>query len=73
MRYDREYYSHLNEKNTLAKDVLHKKLSGVCAGVARHYGLPRWGVRAGAVVGFFMFPLAMIIAYLAATFLLDNK
>ena len=69
MSFDREYSVH----KTLTKDLVHKKLSGVCGGIARHYNLPRLAVRVGAIVALLMFPVATGVAYLVATLLITNK
>ncbi|ARD44715.1 PspC domain-containing protein [Colwellia sp. PAMC 21821] len=69
MSFDREYSVH----KTLTKDLVHKKLSGVCGGIARHYNLPRLAVRVGAIVALLMFPVATGVAYLVATLLIPNK
>jgi phage shock protein PspC (stress-responsive transcriptional regulator) len=69
MSYDREYSVH----KTLTKDLAHKKLSGVCGGLARHYNLPRLAVRVGAIAALLMFPVATGVAYIVATLLIPNK
>ncbi|MBU2882724.1 PspC domain-containing protein [Psychrosphaera sp. B3R10] len=57
----------------LAKDYLNRKLSGVCAGIAAHYGQPTWLVRA-ATIGFgLFFPAAAIFGYLLAVILMPTK
>jgi len=68
MNYDRNY----SVNKTLAKDMAHKKLSGVCAGIARHYQVPRLLVRAGAIVALISFPVATGVAYLVASLLMPN-
>lgn len=66
----------LNQKysinNPLAKDVTHKKLTGVCGGIANHYNVPRIAVRVGAIVALLMFPVATGVAYLVATLLMPT-
>ena len=69
MNFDREYCVN----KTLAKDMVHKKLSGVCGGIAKHYNLPRVAVRVGAIVSLLMFPVATGVAYLVATLLMPTK
>jgi phage shock protein C len=69
MSFNREY----SVKKTLTKDVVHKKLSGVCGGIAKFYKLPRIAVRAGAIVSLLMFPLATAVAYLVATMLIPSR
>ncbi|UUO24213.1 PspC domain-containing protein [Colwellia sp. M166] len=69
MSFDREY----SVNKTLTKDMVHKKLSGVCGGIAKHYNLPRIAVRVGAIVALLMFPVATGVAYLVATLLMPTK
>ncbi|MGB1201505.1 PspC domain-containing protein [Cognaticolwellia aestuarii] len=69
MSFDREY----SVNKTLTKDMVHKKLSGVCGGIAKHYNLPRVAVRVGAIVSLLMFPVATGVAYLVATLLMPTK
>lgn len=61
------------DSSRLYKDNLRKKVTGVCAGVAKHFGLEPWMVRLGAVVAFLMFPMPLVIAYIAATLLLPSR
>lgn len=60
-------------KRTLSKDYANRKLSGVCAGIATHYDLPTWGVRAGAIVLGLTFTGAAVIGYLLATVILPTR
>ncbi len=69
MSFNREY----SVNKTLTKDLVHKKLSGVCGGIAKHYNLPRIVVRVGAIVALLVFPVATGVAYLVATLLIPNK
>jgi len=69
MSYERSY----SVNKTLAKDVLNKKLSGVCAGIAKHYQVPRLAVRAGAIVALITFPVATGVAYVVASLLMANR
>ncbi|WP_068544253.1 PspC domain-containing protein [Thalassotalea crassostreae] len=57
----------------LRKDLVHKKISGVCAGIARHFDLPTFGVRAATVVLGFMMPVATVVAYFVAALLMPNR
>lgn len=68
MSYQREY----SVKKTLTKDVVHKKLSGVCAGIAKYYDLPRIAVRIAAIGALLLFPLASGVAYVVAAILLPT-
>tara|TARA_R110001583_G_scaffold12458_4_gene55342 strand:- start:466 stop:678 length:213 start_codon:yes stop_codon:yes gene_type:complete len=69
MDFNREY----SVNRTLAKDGIHKKLSGVCGGIANYYNMPRLAVRAGAIVALLMFPVATGVAYLVASILMPSK
>ena len=64
--------SYLTSKQ-LTKDVLHKKVSGVCAGIARYYQWPRWGIRLAAILALLTFPVATGVAYLVAAMLLPTR
>lgn len=57
----------------LAKDLVHKKVSGVCAGIARHFDVPRLVVRAGVVIAGLMMPMVTVVAYIVAALLMPNR
>jgi len=69
MRYQEEIV--INKR--LYKDQVHKKLSGVCGGLAKYYGLPRFGVRIAAIAALFVFPVAVGVAYVVAALLIPNR
>lgn len=69
MRYEKEYS--INRR--LAKDSTHKKLTGVCAGIAKHYDLPRLAVRIAAIAALIMIPVATGVAYVVASVLLPES
>lgn len=69
MGFNREY----SVNKTLTKDIVHKKLSGVCGGIAKHYQLPRLAVRAAAICALLVFPVATGVAYLVATLLMPSR
>jgi len=73
MRYEREYSESRTINNRLAKDSVHKKLSGVCAGIAKHYDLPRLAVRIAAIAALIMIPVATGVAYVVASVLLPES
>jgi len=73
MRYEREHSSSHVVNRRLAKDSLHKKLSGVCAGIAKHYDLPRLVVRIAAIGALIMLPVATGVAYVVASVLLPES
>ena len=53
-------------------DPDHKKLGGVCAGVASYLDIPRFWVRITAVVGLVIHPPATLIAYGLAYIILED-
>ncbi len=61
------------DTNRIYRDTVRKKVTGVCAGLAKHYGLEAWMVRLGTVVAFLMFPVPIAIAYVLATLLLPTR
>ena len=61
------------EVNRLYKDSIHRKVSGVCAGLAKHWSGPRWLVRVAAVVCLILLPTVTAIAYITATILIPNR
>ncbi|XOV80582.1 MAG: PspC domain-containing protein [Aestuariibacter sp.] len=65
----REYY----DSKKLFKDSHHSKISGVCAGLAKHWNMQIWIIRVLAVAGFLMFPVAFVVAYLAGALLLPSR
>ena len=73
MRYDREYSSIKSVRQTLCKDIANKKLTGVCAGIAKHYDYPRLAVRIAAIAALIMLPVAAGVAYIVASILLPNR
>ncbi|MBL4900252.1 MAG: PspC domain-containing protein [Colwellia sp.] len=73
MLYEREYSSSQRVNKNLSKDGLNKKLSGVCAGIAKYYNCPRLGIRVVAVVALIMLPVATGVAYVVASVLLPEN
>ncbi|MDX2368294.1 MAG: PspC domain-containing protein [Colwellia sp.] len=74
MRYDREYSSSQTVNKRLVKDSFHKKLTGVCAGIAKYYDYPRLVIRVVAIAALIMLPVATGVAYVVASVLLpENK
>lgn len=61
------------DSNTIYKDQTFKKLTGVCAGVARYYNKPRWMVRGAALASLIIFPMATGVAYVVATMLMRSR
>lgn len=73
MKCEREYSMNQTISNRLAKDSVHKKLSGVCAGIAKHYDVPRLAVRIAAIASLIMIPVATGVAYVVASVLLPES
>ena len=69
MKYQKSY----SVEKPLTKDSVHKKLSGVCGGIAKHYNLPRVAVRVAAVVSLLAFPVATGVAYVVATLIMPSS
>ncbi|NMP17243.1 MULTISPECIES: PspC domain-containing protein [unclassified Thalassotalea] len=65
--------SSYSKYNTLRKDMVNKKVCGVCAGVARYFDLPVFGVRAATVVLGLMMPTTSVIAYLVAALVMPSR
>lgn len=59
--------------NPLTKDLVNRKLSGVCAGVAKHYNLNANLVRVGAIVFGCFVPVFAIGGYLLASWLMPDR
>ncbi len=73
MRYERNYSTHSSLQKTLTKDSRYKKLSGVCAGIAKYYDLPRLAVRIATIIALITFPVAVGVAYLVAAILMPSS
>jgi len=73
MKYEREYSASRSINSKLSKDSVHKKLSGVCAGIAKHYDLPRVVVRVAAIGALILVPVATGVAYVVASVLLSES
>jgi len=73
MNYRREYTREKVVSPGLSKDIVNKKLTGVCAGIARHYEYPRVVVRAAAIGALIFLPVATGVAYVVASALLPSQ
>lgn len=60
------------DNRQLRLDPHHKKLGGVCAGVAAYLDVPRFWIRLAAVIGLFIQPPTVLIAYGLAYLVLEN-
>jgi phage shock protein C len=56
----------------LYRDPARQKIGGVCAGVARYYGVEAWVVRCIAVTALLFFPTIVFPAYWIAYFVMDK-
>lgn len=61
-----------NMPQELYLDLTHRKIGGVCAGVARYLDVPRFWVRIAAVIGLFIHAPSVLIAYGLAYMILDD-
>lgn len=61
------------EVNRLYKDSVNRKVSGVCAGLAKHWSVPRLLVRVAALVCLIALPMVTAIAYITATLLIPTR
>ena len=61
------------EVNRLYKNSTHRKISGVCAGLAKHWNVPILLVRVVAMVCLITLPTVTAIAYVTATLLIPNR
>ena len=60
------------ESREIYLDTRHKKLGGVCAGVANYLDVPRLWVRIAALVGLLIHAPTVLLAYGLAYLILDE-
>ncbi|NVK55045.1 MAG: PspC domain-containing protein [Alteromonadaceae bacterium] len=60
------------EKKRVARDLSRAVISGVCAGVAKHFDIDPIWVRGGAAAGLVFAPMITLPAYVAAVILLPR-
>ncbi|CAM4052774.1 PspC domain-containing protein [Pseudoalteromonas byunsanensis] len=65
-----KYYS---EKDRCFRLLGHKKIAGVCAGVAQRFDMPTWLTRLLTVLLFLKFPVVTVLAYAIASVVLPTK
>ncbi|MEX2488479.1 MAG: envelope stress response membrane protein PspC [Pseudomonadales bacterium] len=65
--------SRIGSGRGLYRDVRHKKILGVCAGLADYLQVERWKVRLVAVLALIFMSSATLITYFLAWFLMDKK
>lgn len=56
----------------LYQDKRRQKIAGVCAGIARYFGVEVWVVRGMAITGLIFMPSVVIPAYIIASFVLPK-
>ena len=56
----------------LFQDKRRQKIAGVCAGIARYFGVEVWVVRGMAITGLIFMPSVVIPAYIIAAFVLPK-
>ncbi len=61
-----------SEEKEIYRDPYHKKLGGVCAGVANYMDIPRFYVRMAALAALVLIPQVTLIAYGLAYLILDE-
>ncbi|GAB2678039.1 MAG: PspC domain-containing protein [Aliiglaciecola sp.] len=59
--------------NQLYRDTVRGKISGVCAGIARHFNVEAWMVRIAAIAAFIFMPMVVGVAYLLAVLLIPTR
>ncbi|WP_371195384.1 PspC domain-containing protein [Glaciecola sp. SC05] len=57
----------------LFRDASSAMIAGVCSGVAKHFDVNPWLVRAGAIIAFTILPFAVALAYVLAILLLRYR
>lgn len=55
------------------KDLAHRKLTGVCAGIANRLGLSRVTVRIVALIALILMPPLVLAAYLLAVLIMPPR
>ncbi len=65
----RDYF----DVNRLYKDNLNRKISGVCAGLAKYWSVPTLLIRVVAIVCLITLPMVTAVAYVMATLLLPSR
>lgn len=73
MKYDKEYSTMKTVQNRLHKDILNKKFTGVCAGIAKFYDFPVLAVRLITVFSLIIMPVVTSVAYITASILLPDS
>lgn len=59
--------------NQLYRDTVRGKVSGVCAGLAKHFNIDAWIVRLAAIAALIYMPVPVAVAYLLAVVLIPTR
>jgi phage shock protein PspC (stress-responsive transcriptional regulator) len=59
--------------NRLYRDTAYSKVSGVCAGLAKHWGQPRWVIRVAALALLISLTVPTAVAYIMAVILIPSR
>ncbi len=59
--------------NRLHRDTIRGKVSGVCAGIAKHFSVETWIVRIVAIAALIFMPVPTAVAYVLAVVLLPTQ
>ena len=63
----------IGENKSFYKDTLRKKVTGVCAGVAKYFGFDPLWVRAATIIAFIFMPIPVALGYVIAVLLLPSR
>lgn len=61
------------ESQRVYRSHTHKKISGVCAGIASYWKQPAWAIRLAAIGCLIVLPMTTAIAYLLAVLLIPSR
>lgn len=59
--------------NRLYRSERSRKVSGVCAGLAKHFDIEPWIPRVAALISFCFMPIPTAVAYLLAVLLMPAR
>lgn len=67
------YRTNWTEKRRLTRDINHKLLTGVCAGIADYYQAPKLAIRVITVLCFMSLPVLVAISYIVAAMVMPKS
>ena len=62
-----------DDRHEIYLDADHRKLGGVCSGVAKYLDIPRFWVRLAAIIGLLISAPSVLIAYGLAYMILEDE